>query len=683
MEPLAAGGDREAATVGKVAFLYPGEGSEWAGMGRELYESEPVFREVLERCEAVVREERNGSLLAVMFGEEEGLDRTEWTQPALYALGSGLTALWASVGVRPDAVFGHGAGEIAAMQAAGGFDLEDGQRFAARRGSLLGSLPEGGATAAVFASEDRVAEALSGSVSLAADYGTHCVVSGPEAEVAALVSEFEASGVRVERLRSRHAFHGALVEPVLDDLESAVGEVSAPSVPLVSGVNGRVLAGVPEGAYWRRQAREPVRFRGALGTLSDLEMGVLIEMGPDAVLGPMALSEWPEETGPAVVSSLGREGSGAFAAAVGAAYEAGLELAFEGLFAGEERRRVALPTYPFQRERHWVELPKRYRPGSGHSLLGIRRDGRDGETSFETELYAVDPAWIADHRVFGEVVAPGALYASQGIEALVETGRGSGVALAEVQIRRPLVLPSEVGRTVQVLLDGKDRFEVVSREGSGPEWRLHAEGRVGTATGGGEALDVEGLREGLAAVEVQELYRGLASHGIAYEGVFRSLEGLWSGEREALGEVRLPEAASREGLRAHPALLDGCFQVLGGCSELTGEGGLWLPFGWDRLWLSSVLPERLVCRARLREGEGEMRKADLGLYTGSGARRWVGWRDSRSSGRAGRRCWGLGVEELLYGVEWRGGGAGGSSGRRVPCGSGGGGVGGAVAGRGS
>ena len=643
---------------GKVAFLYTGQGSQWAGMGRDLYESEPVAREVLERCEAVFREEREGSLLSVMFGDEEGLDRTEWTQPAVYALESALTALWGSVGICPEVVFGHSVGEIAAAQAAGVFDLEGGMRFAARRGALMGSLPGGGAMAAVFAAAERVAEALCGSVSLAADNGAHQVVSGPEEEVVRLLERFESSGVRGERLRTSHAFHSALMDPVLEELETSAGAVSAPTVPLVSDVSGRLVEGVPDGAYWRRQAREPVAFGAALRTLSELGVGLVVELGPQGVLGPMASLAWPDSGSgsevPVLVSSLRRGGGGVedFVAAVAAAYEAGLDVSFEGLFAGERRCRVSLPTYPFQRERYWVASSKRRRGEAGHPLLGLRRDGRDGEVSFETELSAEDPGWLSDHRVFSEVVAPGALFAAQGVEAVLAAGRGPSVALEDAQIHRPLVLSGEAGRTVQVVLGSEDRWEVVSRSAEGAPWELHAEGRVGPGAVLAGEVDVRAIKEGLAPVDTAALYDRLAARGIAYGRAFRGLVGLWADSDAAVGEIEAPVDANPQGLQVPPALLDACFHVFAGIFELAADDGVWLPFGWDRLWLRAPLPERLVCHARVTASDKETSKANLAFYTAAGAS--LGGMTGLTVKRASRAALlGARVEDLLYELEWR------------------------------
>ena len=664
LRELEVSGERAASRAGRVAFLYTGQGSQWAGMGRALYEREPVFREVLDRCAAVLREERGeaptggAGLLGVMFGDAEGLGRTEWTQPALYALGCGLTALWGSVGVRPDAVFGHSVGELAAARTAGVFDLEAGLRFAARRGALMGSLPSGGAMAAVFAPVERVEEALPAGVSLAAENGAHCVVSGPGAEVAGLIGELESSGVRTERLSVSHAFHSALMEPVLDALEALAPAGARPSVPLVGNLTGRVVPEAPDGGGWRRQAREPVRFASAVRTLAELGVGVLVEIGPRTVLGPLAASAWPEpgEGVPVLVPGLSGKDEDGFPRAVAAAYEAGLDVSFEGLFAGETRRRVALPTYPFQRERHWVS-PARRRVAGAHPLLGARRDSPDGEISFETELSASDPGWLGEHRVFGEPVAPGALFAAQAIEAFRVSGKGPAVELHEGRIDRPLLLADDEVRTVQAVLSPDGSWVVASRAdlrtGKAGAWERHAEGRVAPLDPAPATVaDLAGLRAGLEPVEVSGLYERLGAEGITYGPAFRGLMRLWSGPGEAIGDVVLPSGVKPGGLLAHPALLDAAFQVLAGVPELSAEGGAWLPIGWDRLELRGALAGLVVCRALVHGDGAETRKADLAFYgeTGEALGGVAGFRLKRASRSA---LVGSRVDGLLYEVEWR------------------------------
>ena len=693
----------EPRAASKVAFVYTGQGSQWVGMGEALYETEPVFRAVLDRCERWVQEHRGASLLDVMFGRPSAagnLDDPMWTQPATYALQCGLTALWSSLGVHPDVVMGHSLGEIAASQTAGVFSLEDGMCFAAARGELMASLPVAGAMAAVFAPASYATEALEAwnaasdglGLSIAADNGAHQVVSGEAGEVEQIVQRFEAEGLRVNRLRSSPGYHSVLVEPALDDLAAVVGDLSVepPSIPLVSNVTGRLIeqGSVQDPAYWRRHARQPVAFQGCVETLAEIGVDAIVELGPHAVLGPMASLAWPEAyAAPAVLSSLHRpprgptepvlDSTGGLIEGVAAAYEAGFPLAFAGLFAGESRRRVALPGYPFQRQSFWVdEARRRQRTAAGHPLLGVRHESPRGETLFETEILPTDPAWLSDHRVFGRVIAPGALYGAMAAAALGDAG--GAVAVEEMQLLTPLVLPeqdsgsgvAQEGRSVQMVLDAPKRasprrFELYSR-GDGEEgWTLHAQGQVSSAAErqARERVDVDQLKAGLSTEDLTAFYRARAETNINLGPLFRTLQALWAGEGEAVGEISLPEAVDGAGLPVHPVLLDGCFQVMAAARNVASgeETGTYLPFGWERLWLAERLPERVICHARMRESvrdagerEAEVFAGDLRLYTPDGAD--LGGLNGYTVKRATRAAVlsrTEGVSDLLYEVIWR------------------------------
>ena len=679
----------------------PGRVASGSGWGGRFYESEPVFRAVMDRCEEVFTEVRGQSLLDVMWGRngsEEDLGDTAWEQPALYALGCGLTALWDSVGVRPSVVLGHSVGEIAAAHAAGVFSLEDGMRFAAVRGTLL-SETEPGTMAAIFASPDAVAEAIEElnassstvGLSIAGDNGAHQVVSGPVSDIERIVERFDSDGVRTRRLNTAKAFHSALVEPALDELEAFLDSVSvaSPSITVISNLTGSAVEqGMSlDGAYWRRHAREAVAFASGVKSMAEEGVDLVIEMGPHSVLGPMATLAWPGIAAgpPTALASLRRPQRGAatpdpetsFIDAVAEAYEAGLEISFEGLYGGESRRRISLPSYPFQRERHWVEQGKARRQGAGHALLGERRESPRGEVTFETEVFPTDPIWLNDHRVFGRLVAPGALYGAMAASVAFTDG-GESVVVEDFQLHNPMVFSEsssdagedEAGRTMQLLLEdseqsGSSDFQLYSK-GSAGEWTLHVEGRVsqGGRSTSGERIDVESLKASMSVADVPGYYRAKTDTGINLGPLFRTLGQVWSAPGEALGEVILPENLGRNELDVHPLILDGCFQVVGVARNMEGgpDEPTYLPFGWERLWLTKPLPDRILCHVRMNEGRSsagstvhpEVLTGELRIYDLNGE--LVGGISGYAVKRATQEALLSAVEDiddLLYQVVWR------------------------------
>ncbi len=347
----------------KTAWLFPGQGSQYVGMGRELFETEPVFREAVSRCAAAVEGVLEKPLLDVIFGAggDDVLRHTSYAQPALFAVEMGLARLWQSWGMEPDVVLGHSVGQYSAACVTGVFGLEDGALLLAERGRLFGSLPAGGRMVAAFTDADRVESCTDEfpRLSVAAYNGANTVLSGPAEDLERAMAGLTAGGVRCEWLDTSHAFHSALLDPILDEFESyAAGfEFGSPRRTLVCNRTGVAIARTArlDASYWRRHARQPVEFAKSVRSLAELGCALLLEVGPQPVLSAAALRVWPD-TGrrPEAIASLRRRGSDQrqLADAFAQAYAAGHRLDFAAA-ARVKARKVDLPTYPFQHRRFW------------------------------------------------------------------------------------------------------------------------------------------------------------------------------------------------------------------------------------------------------------------------------------------------------------------------------------------
>jgi len=602
----------------KLVFVFPGQGGQWLGMGRELLKEEPVFYKIMERVDHAFRAHVTWSLLDVLRAERpvSRFDEIDVIQPVLFAIQVGLSGLWESWGIKPDAVIGHSMGEVAAAYVAGILSLEDATRVICCRSQLLVNLRGQGSMMVTELSPEQAGELLKGygdDVAVAViNSPVSTVLSGNPATINEIMDSLQRQNLFCKLVNVDIASHSPQMDQLRPELLKALDGLKpqparVPIYSTVTGARGDDLCFNAE--YWMDNLRKPVLFSDAIGQVPGSGQTTFIEIGPHPLLlGSIKQSLQSRNRYIRVLPSLLREEPErkVMLQTLGVLYTEGFSIDWGHLYPTRGRY-VQLPPISWQRQRYWKDARSASTKNQGHRLsregknthplLGDRMNLANSPGAFvwQSEIDNTYPGFLGDHRIEEEIVFPAAAYIEMALQAAEETGLHKPLELSDFVFREKMILQPGIPKKVQSLLtpdkEGHLLFSVYSRTVPEENWTLHADVNLTQHVATDDKAATTGtspdliLPQKTAPFSAETFYQLLQERGMQYGPGFRGVEQAWSKDNESAGCIRLPASLQddRTNYQIHPALLDACLQVLAATPEASAHQDLYIPSGCRRM----------------------------------------------------------------------------------------------------
>jgi acyl transferase domain-containing protein/acyl carrier protein len=640
----------------KIAFLFTGQGSQYSGMGKVLYETQPIFKQQVDRCADLFQPYLDIPLVTLLFDPvyADRLDQTQYTQPVMFTVEYALAKLWETWGIKPDVMLGHSLGEYVAAHLAGVFSLEDAIKLVGKRARLMQELPQIGKMVMVEAPAEQVRlllASITSSVEIAAiNSHNNTVISGNTKAIDQCLTLFSDRQIHYQSLKVSQAFHSALMDIILIGFQQTLSQVklSPPQYQIISDYTGELVGDeMATIDYWCRHLRHTVQYKKGIETLANMGCNCFIEIGAkstlinlgQSVLAQPLSSKAANEQSRLWLASLSPQQPHQILSALTELYRQGVEIEWskvqlDNITVSESNSKaiaqanLLLPTYPFQRQRYWIDSydTRDLAIATAHPLLGHQMPITDEKQFFAQPITPHQPQYLADHVIFDHVILPGAAYLELAIAAIAQTTPpDSVIELQNIQLQKPVELnhSSTIIQTALAVSKQTSSWAVNSRSSiSDINWLLHAKGDYSIISATHSEASIEQAEitanQYHQKIESDQYYQQLAEYGIVYGRQFQAIQTIWYEPKRAIAQIKLPSELDLSGYWLHPVLLDACFQAIGATLLDQPPKFAFLPIAINQINCYRAMPAEIWAKIELSNRTATAILANVTVLTKSG-----------------------------------------------------------------